>query len=383
MAKFLAQRLIQMFVIFLVFLTVLFFLLDAAPGNITDQLIGNPDIPPEARVQLAQTLGLDKPLWERYVIYITNFFRGDLGFSFQQYPRDVSDIIVERLPRTVFLFLISTLASYWIGFNVGKFLAWRRGKASEHGVNIVGVSLYTVFQPWFYLMMIFVFSFLLGWFPAGKFINVSLWRGAPFSANSVFLRLLASIVIAALATAAVLVLAKRQRTNRARKGVFWGGVAAVLAALFGYWIASPMTVYAWDIVYHTILPVITLALVVFGGVMLIMRSSMLETMREDYVFTARAKGVPDHLVRDRHAARNALLPLVTSLIIALAFVIGGGIIIENIFSWPGIGNTLLQASVSSDIPLAMGAFAFIGVLALVGHLVVDIVYMYLDPRIRY
>jgi peptide/nickel transport system permease protein len=110
---------------------------------------------------------------------------------------------------------------------------------------------------------------------------------------------------------------------------------------------------------------------------------MLETLREDYVFTARAKGLPERVVRDRHAARNALLPMVTSFLLALAFVIGGGIIAENIFAWPGMGLTLLQAAEVGDIPLATGALAFIGLLALIAHIVVDIVYMYLDPRIRH
>jgi peptide/nickel transport system permease protein len=131
------------------------------------------------------------------------------------------------------------------------------------------------------------------------------------------------------------------------------------------------------------LPVITLTLVAFAGIMLLTRSSMLETLREDYILTARAKGLSEKVVRDRHAARNALLPVVTSLVLALAFVIGGGIITETVFSWPGIGLLLFQAVILEDIPLAMGTLSIIAVLALVGHLIADILYVYLDPRIRY
>jgi peptide/nickel transport system permease protein len=130
------------------------------------------------------------------------------------------------------------------------------------------------------------------------------------------------------------------------------------------------------------LPVITLGLVLFGATMLLTRSAMLETLGEDYILTARAKGLPDWQIRDRHAARNALLPVTTSLVLALAFVIGGGIVTETIFSWPGMGLIFLQAIGVSDIPLAVGALSITGVLALIAHLVADILYAMLDPRIR-
>jgi peptide/nickel transport system permease protein len=110
---------------------------------------------------------------------------------------------------------------------------------------------------------------------------------------------------------------------------------------------------------------------------------MLETLREDYILTARAKGVPDAHIRDRHAARNALLPVTTSLVLALATVIAGGVITEQIFSWPGIGRALLSAITAEDIPVAMGALSLIGILSLVAHLVADVLYAFLDPRIRF
>jgi peptide/nickel transport system permease protein len=381
--RYVIVRIVQMVVIFVVFLTILFGMLHAQPGDFTNQLVGDPRIPPEARLQLAQQLGLDQPLWRQYVSYVTNFFRGNLGVSFSHYPRPVSDLVLERAPRTLFLFLTATLTSYGLGYWAGKYLAWRRGKATEHAVNVVGVSLYTVFQPWFYLMMIYLFAFILGVFPTGGFIDHQIWRDAPYRVNEVFHRLLLTILLTVLAIVAVRLLARRLGHPRTRRLAGRGGTAGVLVLLLGYWVTSPMSTYAFDIVWHTILPVFTLTLVIFGGAMLLMRSSMLETLREDYVFTARAKGLPDRYVRDRHAARNALLPMVTSLVLALAFVIGGGIIAENVFSWPGMGLTLLEAAQVGDIPLATGAFAFIGLLALIGHLVVDILYMYLDPRIRH
>lgn len=110
---------------------------------------------------------------------------------------------------------------------------------------------------------------------------------------------------------------------------------------------------------------------------------MLETIREDYIMAAKAKGLPDKVVRDKHAARNALLPIVTSFILALATVVDGGIITETIFSWPGMGLTLLNAVLQEDMPLAVGTFIFTGVFLLFAHLVADILYAYLDPRIKY
>ena len=132
-----------------------------------------------------------------------------------------------------------------------------------------------------------------------------------------------------------------------------------------------------------VLPIVTLALISFAGTMLLTRNSMLETMREDYVLAARAKGLPEKEVRDRHVARNALLPVVTSFVFSLAFAIDGGIIIESVFSWPGMGQTLVSAATTEDVPLAVGAFVFVGIFVLLAHLLADVLYVYLDPRIRY
>jgi peptide/nickel transport system permease protein len=114
-----------------------------------------------------------------------------------------------------------------------------------------------------------------------------------------------------------------------------------------------------------------------------MRNTMLETLREDYIMAARAKGLPEAVVRDKHAARNAFLPAFTNLIISIPFALSGGIITETVFSWPGMGLTLLEAVNLEDIPLAMGTLSFVGVLALMAHLVADVAYAFLDPRIRY
>lgn len=383
MFKFLARRLLQMLILFVAFLTIVFFLLQAMPGDISNQLIGNPNIPPEQREILRETLGLDKPLFQQYLTYITNFFQGEMGVSFTRYPQDVSTVIGSALPRTLVLFLAATLVAFWLGFKSGKLIAWGRETGMEKGFIVGGVFLQTVFYPWFALVSLWFFGSVLGWFPLGRFIDANLWRGAVFQSTTVFNLLILSAFVAAAVYALGRVVISRTNPDpivqvRMRQVLS----LVVVAGLIVYWYISPMRAYAWDIVHHTMLPVLTLAAVAFGATMLLTRSAMLETLGEDYILTARAKGLPERVIRDRHAARNAMLPVTTSLVLSLAFVIGGGIVTENIFSWPGMGSLLLEAVQREDIPLAIGTLSIVGVLALIGHLVADILYTILDPRIR-
>ena len=231
--------------------------------------------------------------------------------------------------------------------------------------------------------MLWLFGFYLGWFPIGRFITADLWQGSGYNANEIFQQMILSVVIVSVLYGIGRWLIGRYSRNlvsQIRAGQVLGIVS--IGALLLFWWVRPETEYVADIAHHTILPVITLGLVAFGATMLLTRSAMLETLGEDYILTARAKGIPDWIIRDRHAARNAMLPVTTSLVLALAFVIGGGIVTETIFSWPGMGLVFLQAINVSDIPLAVGALAITGVLALFGHLIADILYAVLDPRIR-
>jgi peptide/nickel transport system permease protein len=163
------------------------------------------------------------------------------------------------------------------------------------------------------------------------------------------------------------------------------GVGVILVGIVVYWLffTEGAARFALDILHHLILPIITLTLISFAGTMLLTRTSMLETLREDYILAARAKGLPEKVVRDKHAARNALLPVLTSFVFTLAGVLNGGVITETIFSWPGMGLTLLKAANTQDIPTTVGVMVFTGALALTAHFVADILYAYLDPRIRY
>jgi peptide/nickel transport system permease protein len=382
MKSFLIKRIGQNILTFFFFLTVVYFLVDAQPGDFANIYLNDPRMTPRQRAILRERMGLDRPVIERYFKWLQNAARGDLGVSFSNYPRPVLDVIIERAPRTIMLFLTATILSYYVGFMAGKVLAWRRGGVLEYAATLGGVGLYTVFLPWFGLLMIWLFSFTLGLFPIGKFIDPLIWRRAPVDANFVFHRMILTAFISSFLFLTVYAVARRLNPGQ-RRPVQMVGIALILLGVAGAWLASGYGRYAWDILHHLVLPILTLTMVNFAGTMLLTRNSMLETLREDYIMAARAKGLNDKDIRDKHAARNALLPVVTAFVLAIAFVLDGGVITETIFSWPGMGLTLLEAALVQDIPMVIGALMFTGAMALTAHLIADIMYAFLDPRIRY
>ena len=382
MTGYLIRRIWQMALTLFLILTVTFLLVQAQPGDYAAFYALNPDLPPDVKEQLRAAFGIDKPLWQQYLIHLRNTVTGDFGVSFGHFPRPVLDVLMERLPRTIVLFVSATGASFYIGFLLGKAIAWRRGGFLEYAATISGTTLFTVFTPAFALMMIWVFAFRLGWFPVGKFLDPLVWRDTEVTANAVFsLMLITAVAFTAFALLVVFALGKTERRGLRRLAapIVLAGLLVVPMA----WSVSGVGFLAMDILRHMVLPIATLTLISFAGTMLLTRNSMLETIREDYVMAARAKGLPEKNVRDRHAARNALLPVITSLVYSLIFAIDGSVIVESVFSWPGTGLTLLEAVRTEDLPLVMGAIVFIGLMSLLAHLIVDVLYAYLDPRIRY
>ena len=382
MTGYLVRRVGQMGLTLFLIITLTFFLVEAQPGDYASFYVLDPDLPPQVKDEIRAAFGLDKPLWEQYLTHLRNTFTGNFGVSFANFPRPVLDVLIERVPRTLVLFLTATAASFYLGFFLGKVIAWRRGGLFEYAATISGATLFTAFTPAFALMMIWVFAFKLGWFPVGKFLDPLLWRGADVSANYVFGNMLlsaAAFLVYAFIVMLVLRRFGRRIPSAAAMPVLLGGVVVALVV----WAFSGIGGLALDILKHMVLPVVTLTLISFAGTMLLTRNSMLETIREDFVMAARAKGLPENQVRDRHAARNALLPVVTSLVYSLIFAIDGSVIIEGIFSWPGTGLTLLTAVRSEDLPLVMGSMLFIGTFSLLAHAIVDVLYVFLDPRIRY
>jgi len=321
--KYAAQRLIQIVITFFVILTILFLLFRLAPGDPVSRMV-DPDMTPEEAEILISQLGLDQPIWLQYLYYVKNFFTGNFGYSFY-YGRPVVQVIWDRLPNTVLLFTTSIILSALVGIFLGKIAAWHKGGKTDSWMTIGALATHTVFLPWLALILIWVFAYKLGWFPITGMISEEVWLDPE---------------------------------------------AGLWAKLL-------------DVVHHMVLPLATLFLIHFGGFLLIMRSSMLETLKEDYILTARAKGLEERVIRNHHAAPNAALPVVTSVGLTLAFSINGGALTETVFTWPGIGRELVFAVSNSDYPLAQASFLLIAIVVLLSNLVVDILYSYLDPRIRY
>ncbi|MGB7539608.1 MAG: ABC transporter permease [Anaerolineales bacterium] len=382
MRRYVILRIGQIALTYFIFLVLIFFLLEALPGNFLGALFGESRLTAAQLNALGAQLGLHGTPPERFAEWMGGFLRGDLGISLSQYPRPVIQILAERAPRTLALFLAATLLSFSLGFFTGKILAMRRGTALETITTVGGITLYTVFTPWFALWLLWIFAYALRLFPVGKFISYEMWGADAPDANAVFWQMLLGGL--SMALFAWVILRRTDPLPPSRKPpVRIAALAAGLGVFCGYWIATRQAVYALDILYHMALPVLTLTLISFGGTMLLTRSSMLETMHEDYILTARAKGLTEAQVRDRHIARAALLPVVTTLVFSLAFAVGGGVITESIFSWEGMGYTLMEAVTLSDVPLAVGALACTGLLVLAAHLAADVLYAFLDPRIRY
>lgn len=317
------RRLVQIFIIFFVILTVLFLLFRLAPGDPLSRMV-DPDMTPEDAAHLIAQLGLDQPLWIQYLFYVKNFFQGNFGSSFH-YGQPVIEIISDRLPNTILLFTSSVILSALVGVFLGKIASWHKGKKTDTLMTLGALVTHTAFLPWMALILIWVFAYKLGWFPINGMISDDVW----------------------------------------------------LDPSSGLWAKS------LDVAHHMVLPMATLFLIYFGSYLLIMRSSMLETLKEDYILTARAKGLEERVIRNHHAAPNAALPVVTSVGLSLAFSINGGALTETVFSWPGIGRELVFSVSHNDYPLAQASFLLIALVVLLANLIVDILYAYLDPRIRY
>ena len=323
MKKFIWKRGIEIIIIFFVILTALFLLFRLAPGDPISRMI-DPTMNPEDAQQLISELGLDQPVWTQYLYYLKNFFTGHFGVSFH-YGRPVLEIIGKRLPNTILLFTTSIILSALVGIFMGKIAAWHKGKRMDTFMTVGALVLHTLFLPWLALIFIWVLAYKVGWFPLTGIISPEVWTDP---SAGFFLKTI-------------------------------------------------------DVLHHMVLPLFTLFVIHFGSYLLIMRSSMLETLREDYVLTARAKGLEEKRVRNHHAAPNAALPVITSVGLSLAFSINGGALTETVFTWPGIGRELVFSVSNNDYPLAQASFLLIALIVLLSNMVVDVLYAYLDPRIRY
>jgi peptide/nickel transport system permease protein len=280
-------------------------------------------LPPEDQAEILQQFGLDQPIWRQYILYIYNAFQGDFGISFH-YRQPVTEIIAVKFWPTMLLMSSIIFMTYSVGILLGAILGWHRGSRAEPGLISVALAFKSAPVFWTGMLAIGLFSVILGWFPLGGMRAVG----------------------------------QNPQT----------------------WAEEYLTL---EFLHHLILPTIIGMLYHIGTPLLLMRSTLLEVLDEDYVELARAKGLTERVVLFRHAMRNALLPITTVLAVSLGSALGGQVLIEVIFRWPGMGREIVQAVGSSDYPLSQALFFTMGTMTIAMNLVADLVYGYLDPRIVY
>ncbi len=314
-------RILQSLLILWVIATILFLLFDLAPGNPLASYI-DVTFTAEQEEALIARFGLDRPIGERYIFYIRQLLRGDLGETFKYPGKSVADILGEDLPNTLYLTLTSLLLAYLIGTIGGVILAARRGTNFEKGGIVFTLVTRSAAPFWVGMIALAIFAFRLRWFPSS--------------------------------------------------GI--GGAGTIYSSEWEK-LASP------EFWRHMALPTFTLTLYLLGLPQLLMRSNMLDVLDQDYVTMSRLAGYSERRVMIQTAARNALLPVLTALTIGIGYSIGGNVVIENVFAWPGLGRTLVRAIQQSDDPLARGAFFIIAVIIVTLNFFADVLYTLLDPRI--
>jgi len=315
-------RFAQMLFVLWVVATLLFFMFRLMPGDPSAAYIDS-TFTEEQIAQLRRTFGLDRPLHEQYAIYLQNLVIGEFGESFHQ-RRPVLEILAGVLANTVVLTLSALLVAYAFGTLTGAWLAFKRGTWME-ALAIPGVlTLRAAPEFWLGMVLLAVFAFKLGWFPSGGANS----PGAMFPSE-------------------------------------WSRIAS------------------GDFLWHLVLPAATLALYLQGLPLLLMRSNMLDVMSEDFITMARMKGLSNWSIIVRHGARNALLPVATAFALGFGASIGGNVVVETVFSWPGLGKLLVNAVAASDYPVAQGAFLLITVVLVTMNFIADLLYSLLDPRVSH
>ncbi|MCL4323054.1 MAG: ABC transporter permease [Candidatus Thermoplasmatota archaeon] len=279
--------------------------------------IGNPVVV----ARLTREFGLNNPnLFYQYGRYLVELAHGNLGISFYYYPENVSSVIMQRLPWTLFLVGTATLIAAGLGIILGIYLAWRRGTARDSLISSAGMLVSSI--PYFWIGMIFLIFFAVDItiFPVGHAVT---------------------------------------------PGVTYHNIFS----------------YMGDVLYHGFLPIATLVVALLPTYALQMRNTMVTVMQQDYIKTAVAKGLPDYVVKNRYAARNAVLPVTTHVGLSLGYVVGGALMIEYLFAYPGVGYTLFSAIQNEDYPLMQGIFLIISLMVILANFMVDVLYTYLDPRV--
>jgi peptide/nickel transport system permease protein len=308
-------------------LTILFFVLHLAPGDPVPPGGFGSRIPPEALDRWRSLYGLDQPLLDQYLGWLGSFVRGDFGPSLL-HGRPVAELIGRALPNTLLLTGLSLALAFLVGIAVGVVQAVRQNSALDSGLSAVALFFYSMPSFWLAMMLILLFS---------------VWASA------------------------------------------WGLPTALPASgIVGadHDLMTPAGRF-WDRATHLVLPVLSLTLVLAAGIARYVRAGMLEVIRQDYIRTARAKGLPESRVILKHALRNALIPVVTLFGLYFPYLLGGTVFVEEVFAWPGMGKLVVDSIGELDYSVVMaGAFLF-SVMVILGNLLADLCYAIVDPRIRF
>jgi peptide/nickel transport system permease protein len=306
--------------------TLVFIALSLAPGDAASVYLPL-RASPEVMDQVRRSMGLDDPLLVRYVKWLFAFLQGDFAYSFNnQMP--VRDLILAALPNTLILASAALVLSFFMGIVIGVVQAIRQNTLVDGLLSGVTLFFYSIPSFWLALMLILVFSVGAG----------ALWSWpVSFPAS---------------------------------------GLADPGSDLLGPWDQFK------DRVHHLFLPTLTLSLVLTGGIARYVRSSMLEVIRQDYIRTARAKGLSEPRVLFKHALRNGLIPVVTLFGVYFPFLLSGTVLIEFVFAWPGMGQLMVESIHTRDLPVVLAVTFLFGVMVVVGNLLADILYGVVDPRIR-
>lgn len=300
--------------------TLIFVLIELSPGTAVDKYI-TPDTDPQIRELLIHKFGLDQPGWYRYLLMLGNVARFDFGISLDT-QRPVFTIVAEALPNTIVLSLVTLATAYPVGIAIGTFQATRAGRFTDTATSVTSLFFYSMPGFWLAMMLQLVFAYQLDLLPTSGLYDV--------------------ITHDDMSTLESL----RDR--------------------------------AW----HLVLPGVLMGIAGSAGIARYMRSSLLEVVRQDFIRTARAKGLPESIVIGRHALRNALLPIITLLGLSLPGLFGGSVLIETIFAWPGMGRVIVSAIFAQDTPLLIACFYVFALLVVFGNLMADLLYAVADPRIR-
>ncbi|PWC77079.1 ABC transporter permease [Azospirillum sp. TSH64] len=319
-AQLFASRLVKAAAILIAIVVMNFFLVHAAPGDPAMVMAGEAGAADEKFVtQLREQFGLDRPIYEQLGTYIGKVVQGDLGFSYRQ-QRPVWDILAERLPATLVLTLTAFILALAAGVALGTLAAVTVGTWADSAITVIALLAYATPIYWIGLMLSLLFSIQLGWLPAFGYETI---------------------------------------------GAGYTGLAHVA-----------------DVAVHLILPVITLALFYMAGYARLTRASMLEVRSLDFVKTAKAKGLTQGRIVTRHVLRNAILPVITVAGIQAGQLVGGSILIETVFAWPGIGRLAFEAVLQRDYQVLLGIFLVTSIMVILFNILTDILYGLVDPRIQ-